>query len=219
VVHLWSLSSDGAEPAGAGIARDVSRASESALRLIQRLVREPVVNAQPSNPWRGVWFVTRGAQKTCAEDRAIRPAQASLWGLGRVVAVEHPELRSRLIDLDPQAVPEDALAALLSELQRSSAEDQVAHRRGERRVARLQRDPQALSRHPATAASQPLPPAPFRLRFASAGSFDSLYFEACQRPAPRGSEVEVQIAAAGLNFSDVLKAMGLYPGITDPVVP
>lgn len=219
VVHLWSLSGDGAEPAGAGIARDVSRASESALRLIQRLVRESVVNAQPSTPWRGVWFVTRGAQKTCAEDHAIRPAQASLWGLGRVVAVEHPELRSRLIDLDPQAVPEDALAALLSELQRSSAEDQVAHRGGERRVARLQRDPQALSRRPATAASHPLPPAPFRLRFAAAGSFDSLYFEACQRPAPRGSEVEVQIAAAGLNFSDVLKAMGLYPGITDPVVP
>src|SRR5690606_41869800 len=117
------------------------------------------------------------------------------------------------------AAPDDGLASVLAEIQQGSSEDQVAYRGGRRRVARLQRDPQVLSRREPTASSRSLPAAPFRLRFALAGSFDSLYFESCQRVPPRGSEVELQVAAAGLNFSDVLKVMGRYPGITDSVVP
>jgi len=219
VVHFWSLIGDAAEPDDDRIARGVSLGGGSALRLMQRLVRGSGGRANQQNAWRGVWFVTRGAQPTGEQDRDLRPAQAPLWGLARVAAVEHPELQARLVDLDPQATRDDGLAALLSELQRRSAEDQVAYRGSQRRVARLQRDPHALIRQEANASHRSLPAAPFRLRFASTGSFDSLYFEACQRVPPGGNEVELQVAAAGLNFSDVLKAMGLYPGITDPVVP
>ena len=37
------------------------------------------------------------------------PAQATLWGLGRVLALEHPEFWGRVIDID-ESVP-DAMAA------------------------------------------------------------------------------------------------------------
>ena len=60
---------------------------------------------------------------------------------------------------------------------------------------------------------------PFRLRLGTAGSFDALRYESCARPSPGPGQVEVQVHATGLNFSDVLKAMGLYPGITDEIVP
>lgn len=219
IVHLWSLIGDEQEPSEATIERGIALGSESALRLIQRLVRESVISANQKSAWRGVWFVTRGAQSTGSEDCKVCVSQAPLWGLARVAAVEHPELRSRLIDLDPQTTSADSLSVLMAELQRSSVEDQIAYRKGQRHLARLQRDPHALDRRESQKASRSLPAAPFRLRFSSTGSFDSLYFESCQRVAPRGSEVELQVAAAGLNFSDVLKAMGLYPGITDPVVP
>ena len=39
------------------------------------------------------------------------------------------------------------------------------------------------------------------------------------RPSPQPGQVEIEVRATGLNFSDVLKAMGLYPGITDEIVP
>lgn len=38
-------------------------------------------------------------------------------------------------------------------------------------------------------------------------------------PTPPSGHVEIAVEAAGLNFSDVLKSMGLYPGITDKIVP
>ena len=39
------------------------------------------------------------------------------------------------------------------------------------------------------------------------------------RERPAAGQVEIEVHAAGLNFSDVLKALGLYPGIKDAIVP
>ena len=36
---------------------------------------------------------------------AVSLAQSPLWGLGRVIAAEHPELSCTRIDLDPQDAP------------------------------------------------------------------------------------------------------------------
>ena len=40
-----------------------------------------------------------------------------------------------------------------------------------------------------------------------------------EREPPAAGQVEIEVHAAGLNFSDVLKALGLYPGIRDAIVP
>ena len=60
-----------------------------------------------------------------------------LWGFGRVVALEHPELWGGLVDLDPHEG--DPAAALVDEVSASDGEDQVALRADGRRVARLRR--------------------------------------------------------------------------------
>ncbi len=44
-------------------------------------------------------FVTSGARHIRDGDR-VQPSAAPLWGLGRTLALEHPELRVRLIDID-----------------------------------------------------------------------------------------------------------------------
>ena len=36
---------------------------------------------------------------------------------------------------------------------------------------------------------------------------------AVKRTAPEADQVEIRVTAAGLNFSDVLKTMGIYPGL------
>jgi len=86
-----------------------------------------------------LWLVTRGAQP--ADDDAAHPAQAPLWGLGHVIAVEQPQLDCRRVDLDPQADSARNVAALLAELDAPGREDQIAWRQlaaaARRRVRRL----------------------------------------------------------------------------------
>ncbi len=95
-----------------------------------------------------LWIITRGAQPV---DPATppQPAQAALWGLGRVIALEAPETWGGLIDLDPQQPLAEQAAALIAEILAGTPEDQVAYRQTRRSVARLARTP----RPPATAYS------------------------------------------------------------------
>ncbi|TQE26397.1 SDR family NAD(P)-dependent oxidoreductase, partial [Streptomyces ipomoeae] len=46
-----------------------------------------------------LWCVTRGAVSAGGSDRVATAAQAGLWGLGRVVALEQPERWGGLVDL------------------------------------------------------------------------------------------------------------------------
>ncbi|HET6705810.1 beta-ketoacyl reductase, partial [Amycolatopsis sp.] len=94
--------------------------------------------------------VTSGG--VAAGNAATTAAQTPAWGLGRVVALEHPETWGGLIDLDPAEPDADShAAAIVAELLCSDGEDQVAYRDGDRLVARLERaerlpepDPAAL---------------------------------------------------------------------------
>ncbi|MFB9595149.1 type I polyketide synthase [Saccharothrix longispora] len=75
-----------------------------------------------------LWCATRAAHAVTPAERAGHPAQAAVWGLGRVVALEHPERWGGLLDLPADAADLDHrdLAAVLDG---SSGEDQVALRR------------------------------------------------------------------------------------------
>ena len=90
-----------------------------------------------------LWLASRGAQPAghaAGPERSIvEPAQATLWGLGRVIALEHPEIWGGIIDLDPSQTPEEQAASLLAEMQAGTQEDQVAYRQGQRYIARLVR--------------------------------------------------------------------------------
>ncbi|RST05647.1 SDR family NAD(P)-dependent oxidoreductase [Streptomyces sp. WAC07149] len=75
-----------------------------------------------------LWTVTRGAVSTGRSDDAPDPAQAQVWGLGRVVALEQPRSWGGLVDL-PQAADERALTRLVQILAGGAGdEDQIAVR-------------------------------------------------------------------------------------------
>ncbi|MGK5638145.1 type I polyketide synthase [Streptomyces sp. URMC 126] len=54
-----------------------------------------------------LWCVTRGAVATGLSDPPADPVQAQVWGLGRVVAVEHAERWGGLLDLPATAGPDE----------------------------------------------------------------------------------------------------------------
>ena len=74
-----------------------------------------------------VWTLTRRAVSTSDQDEAPDPVAARVWGLGRVAAIEHPDLWGGLADLPAEPGPKEfgALAALLAT---PAGEDQVAIR-------------------------------------------------------------------------------------------
>lgn len=99
-----------------------------------------------------VWMVTRGAQDADGAQDVIAPDQASIWGLGRTFALEHPLSWGGLIDLDPRESVSDGAGALVAAMRASDGEDQVAWRRGRRVAARIVR---ASPPVPATLALDP----------------------------------------------------------------
>ncbi|MET8950233.1 SDR family NAD(P)-dependent oxidoreductase [Streptomyces sp. NPDC004393] len=86
--------------------------------------------------WPRLWLVTSGAQPVGGQPVAGSVGQGALWGFGRVVALEHPEVWGGLVDLD-EANPAENAAALVRELLGGDGEDQLAFRTGVRHVARV----------------------------------------------------------------------------------
>ncbi|WP_269859621.1 type I polyketide synthase, partial [Streptomyces sp. RPT161] len=88
-----------------------------------------------------LWCVTTGAVSTAASDRLRNTAQAQVWGLGRVVALEHPERWGGLVDL-PENLDERTAARFAAVLGGLGDEDQLAVRTSgvlARRVAHAER--------------------------------------------------------------------------------
>jgi NADPH:quinone reductase-like Zn-dependent oxidoreductase/acyl carrier protein len=149
--------------------------------------------------------VTRGAQS--ADEERVSPVHGSLLGLARVVMNEHPGFSCRVIDLAAPDFPDEAgmLFAELSDL----SEEETALRGRRRLVPRLSRFVPKCKESRGT-------DTPFRLEVLKAGALDQIGFRPLARRAPGEGEVEIEIQAAGLNFRDVMKALGIYP-IEQPV--
>ncbi|WP_257902886.1 type I polyketide synthase, partial [Saccharothrix obliqua] len=110
------VDADPADVAGVLVASDDV---EHVLRTVQALLR-----TESPAP---VWVVTRGAVSTGPFDPPHDPSAARVWGLGRVVALEHPRRWGGLLDLPPDP-DESALSRLVAAL--GGTEDQVAVRSG-----------------------------------------------------------------------------------------
>jgi phthiocerol/phenolphthiocerol synthesis type-I polyketide synthase C len=161
-------------------------------------------------------IVTRGAQQLDSAD-PVTLAQTGVRGLARVLTFEHPELKATIVDVDPAGAA--SADALVAEVLADADADEVALRDGQRYVHRLVAAPttptgQVAAEVRYTDVDVDVDgPAGFRLQLDHAGRLDGLSVHAIPRRAPQPGEVEVRVNVAALNFSDVLKTMGLYPGL------
>ncbi len=151
----------------------------------------------------------------------ISPTQASLWGLASVIALEHPSLQCSRIDLGPKGISNDAheAALVLDEMRANTRENQIAFRNNERFVARVM---PALARGKGQGAENNEQPTtndaqPIKLEIHQRGVLENLKLIPQTRRAPERGEVEVRVLATGLNFRDVLNALGMYPGDPGPL--
>ncbi|GGL18447.1 type I polyketide synthase [Mangrovihabitans endophyticus] len=138
--------------------------------------------------------VTHGA----AGDTVTDPGAATVWGLVRSAQSEEPD-RITLVDLDDSPASRDALPSLVA-----TGEPQLIVRRGAGFAPRLE--------HPEAPLTPPA--APWRLDTTTHSSIDDLTLtgapDTAEPLAP--GQVRLAVRAAGLNFRDVLNALGMYPG-------
>lgn len=159
--------------------------------LVQALEQVP---AQSSDKRARLIIVTAGAYAEVA-------GEAVIWGLGRVIQNEHPGLEARLIDLqadDPLILAE----ALAAEVLNGNPESEVLlgpdHRYGVRVSPAAQPQPSVIGKRQ-------------RMLTFTPGALDSLHWVEGPRRAPGPGEVEIAVRAAGLNFRDVMFALGVLP--------
>jgi len=219
IAHLWGMGAliADSEPDMAGellarLQQSQAESCGSVLHLVKALTAAKLTTMPR------LWLITAGAQ-TLGESLTTQPQSGSLWGMGRVLTFEHPELRCTCLDLDAPEAAADT-ARLCSELLSSDdQENQLAYRQGQRFGARLVRYQAA-----ALATGQELvdiPSEPFQVRIRDYGMLESLQCLPLQRRQPEPNEVEIQVQAVGLNFRDVLNALGMLReytaamGITD----
>ncbi|MBM7846592.1 type I polyketide synthase [Herpetosiphon giganteus] len=149
--------------------------------LIQLLIEQPTQ----------LRIVTFGAQAVLGD--LTHPHQAALWGLGRTLANEHPELWGGLLDLDPA---QGLASAAFNE--RYATPDFVAYRNELRYSQRLQPTKQVT-----LANDQP----PRQLRGDASSTLDSLYFVPKTRQQPQANQIEIRVCATGMNFRDIANTL------------
>ena len=192
LVFLWSASTAAPDASLDDIESRVRLGCGGLLSLVQMAGRRK----DATRP--RLWVVTRGAQP--AGGRIADAAGSAVWGFARAVASEYPDLACTAVDLDLQSGGD--VDAVWREIASPDGENQVAVRGGSRLAARL-----VKSAPPATVREQPV-----QLVTTSRGILDNLQLQPIERRAPAAGEVEIRVAAAGLNFRDVLNALGMYPG-------
>ena len=176
---------------------DLMAAQRNGVIALAELVR--ALGMQPNAATR-LTVVTRGGAPFAGAANA-HPEQATLWGLGRVLANEHPELACSLIDVDRAAdrIPD----ALIRELTGAAIEEEVVLGVHGRQVPRMLTAAQAAARNDGAIARAAV------LAFDAPGSLRNLEWFALPESQLGDDEVEIEPVATGLNFRDVMYAMGL----------
>ncbi len=196
IVHLRALSGNGIHATTGQMGDNIKDIGATALAMTQGLIESDL------SPENGLCFVTRGAQ-VLERENSGEPAGATLWGLGKVVALESPHLQPRMIDLNPAGI--DSLSDLVNDLLYPDQENHIAYRLGNRMTARLVR----LESAAAESSRLALPDeTEWVLVPDRNGVFESPEIKMLPARPMEPREVRVSIQATGLNFWDVFRSLG-----------
>ncbi|HMD64079.1 MAG TPA: SDR family NAD(P)-dependent oxidoreductase [Stellaceae bacterium] len=149
-----------------------------------------------------LWVVTCDAQQSVKMDASAGIVGGALWSFARVLGNEMPRLSLRLVDLAGTVPTNECARQIAAELAASNPEAETVWTPEGRHVLRVRRGlpPRLADRSDVLTLGSRQP-----------GGLDSLGWEvATPRPVGPG-QVEVEVHAAGLNFRDIMWAMGLVP--------
>lgn len=141
-------------------------------------------------------IITKNSQ--AIKNVAPSPLQSPLWGLGRVITNEYPDLQVKLIDLADDL---DNAKSLSREIMTEDRENEVILCHSERFGIRLR--PVPLKEQNSVSIQNA------GLDFKNPGALENLAWFEREMPQPATDEICIDMQATGLNFRDVMWAMGV----------
>ena len=149
-----------------------------------------------------LWVITCDAQQSSVTWEASGLVGGAIWSFARVLANEMPRLSLRLVDLPATLAANDRARQIVAELSASGTEKEIVWTTEGRHLLRVRRGLPPRLANPSDVLT---------LGSRHPGGLNSLGWEVAP-PRPVGpGQVEVEVHAAGLNFRDVMWAMGLLP--------
>ena len=206
ILHLHGLS----EPSGDGtplllLEKQVDRCAAAAaiLRACEATGTKTtcwLVTAHAALGW------LRKRDRRARHADAVGGMDATLWGFGRTLMNEASGLEVRLVNIEDPGAIDAAIYALAREMSHPDAEQEITlTASGDRYVPRLRLEPPPGQAGPDTDAGQP----ELRLGFHQPGQLRNLRWESHPRVPLADDELEIEVHATGLNFRDVMYALGL----------
>ncbi len=184
------------------VGRDSSQLHAESLKLVE-LVKE-LAEKQPNA---SLHLITRDGFDIGDDDTGIDLTHAPVAGLRRVIYNEHQSLNCRLTDWGDSTGVDDVIDELLNA--EANGDDEVVLHHGQRLVSRLD----TATPRDWDWVGEGLPSeVPCTWVPGDVKAIDQLQLITHERKEPEAGEVEVEIITAGLNFRDVMKALGMYPG-------
>ncbi len=160
------------------------------------------------------WIITTAAtndpeyvSKTLHNKRplSITPSDSVLWGFGRSLNNETTRLNVRLLDFSPSLTLHEIVNALITEIDIPDDEEEIfINHQGARFASRLQ-----FKAPPNFETTHCIENNTIKLGFQFPGQLRNLRWEVHPRSLPNHDEIEIEVHASGLNFRDVMFALGL----------
>lgn len=148
-----------------------------------------------------LWFIVRDAFGD-----APHPVSEAIWSSCRVLGNEHADRDIRLLDYSSQIGEVEVAARIATVLAAPGKEREIHLGVSGRSVVRVVPLP-----HPGRGTPRAL-----RLQLPSGRGISDLSWQPVPRDAPAAQEIEIEVMATGLNFRDVMLAMGLlYDDVLD----
>ena len=210
----WTMDSSAGDFAN-DVFQQTFQTTRSLLEFIQRAI-------QSESHAEHIVF-TIGGHRVLESD-SIDPVASAVLAMARVATNEHPTLNLRVLDLpenflgNPEDLESDFHSIQASFLEIVGDETELAYRHGVFYQGRLTATGHAIAH---TQSELPLPIfGHYRIRLDGTHRTEGLFSERTTPISPKPDEVTLDVFTSGVNFSDVLKAMGLYPGLRgDEVTP
>ncbi len=155
--------------------------------------------SQASESSRSLRIVTLGGNTSSIDKKQL--ADSALWGLGRVIRNEIANMECLQIDLASEH-PGNLLDALVDELHFPTVDVEVVLRQNQRYALEMQ--PRPLSREQGEDWDGPI-----KLDFSDPGLLKNLQWVPIENESPGEGKLKIRPMASGLNFRDVMYAMGL----------
>ncbi len=158
-----------------------------------------------------LWLITSGAQSGLLPDRTVSQLatrDAPLWGFGRSMMNEAAHVNVRMVDIERAAGMDTVVRGIALEVSLPDSENEILLTvNGARYAPRLRLEPRHAKS--VTISKAPAEVPTVQLGFQFPGQLRNLRWESAPRVAAKANEIELEVRATGLNFRDVMYALGL----------